>query len=361
MSQQESSSLHQRIKPAPVIHLAGSSSSSASDDEDNQSTVPIFELPQFTIKELLSAIPAHCFERSALRSSVYLVWDLFLASSFIYLARFIDPFFNSLTSINPALVGVGRFAAWALYAYASGLVWTGIWVIAHECGHQAFSTSKSINNSVGWVLHSALLVPYHSWRISHAQHHAATCHMTRDQVFVPKTRSQRGLPALPANASKRERDGALPPSLYEKMDDLLEDAPLWNFINLCLQQLLGWPLYIFTNASGQVRYPRWTNHFNPNSIIYDARHRSQILKSDLGIGLMLAGLTFFGYKTDFVTVFKYYIVPYLIVNHWLVMITFLQHSDPLIPHYRDGAFNFQRGALCTMDRNIHSFFFSRDR
>lgn len=39
------------------------------------------------------------------------------------------------------------------------------------------------------------------------------------------------------------------------------------------------------------------------------------------------------------------------------MITFLQHSDPLIPHYRDGAFNFQRGALCTMDRNIHSFFF----
>jgi len=357
MSQQESSSLHQRIKPAPVIHLAGSSSSSASDDEDNQSTVPIFELPQFTIKELLSAIPAHCFERSALRSSVYLVWDLFLASSFIYLARFIDPFFNSLTSINPALVSVGRFAAWALYAYASGLVWTGIWVIAHECGHQAFSTSKSINNSVGWVLHSALLVPYHSWRISHAQHHAATCHMTRDQVFVPKTRSQRGLPALPANASKRERDGALPPSLYEKMDDLLEDAPLWNFINLCLQQLLGWPLYIFTNASGQVRYPRWTNHFNPNSIIYDARHRSQILKSDLGIGLMLAGLTFFGYKTDFVTVFKYYIVPYLIVNHWLVMITFLQHSDPLIPHYRDGAFNFQRGALCTMDRNIHSFFF----
>jgi omega-6 fatty acid desaturase (delta-12 desaturase) len=43
------------------------------------------------------------------------------------------------------------------------------------------------------------------------------------------------------------------------MDDLLEDAPLWNFANLLLQQLFGWPMYILTNASGQARYPSWTN------------------------------------------------------------------------------------------------------
>ncbi|WAR51680.1 hypothetical protein PtB15_1B116 [Puccinia triticina] len=356
-AQEPPSTLHHRTQPVPVIHLAGSSASSASDDEDNQSSLPIFELPQFTIKELLSAIPAHCFQRSALRSGVYLLWDIFLASSFIYLARFIDPFFDSLTTSNPSLVTLGRIAAWAFYGYASGLVWTGVWVLAHECGHQAFSSSKTINNTVGFIFHSLLLVPYHSWRISHAQHHAATCHMSRDQVFVPKTRSQRGAPPLPSNASKREREGTLPPSLYETMDDLLEDAPLWNLFNLFLQQLFGWPMYILSNASGQARYPSWTNHFNPNSIIYDARHRSQILKSDLGIGLTLAGLTILGYKTDFLTVFKYYIVPYFNVNHWLVMITFLQHNDPMLPHYREGAFNFQRGALCTIDRNIHGFFF----
>jgi hypothetical protein len=67
---------------------------------------------------------------------------------------------------------------------------------SHECGHQSYSSSKSINNFVGWVLHSILLVPYHSWRISHGQHHAATGHMTRDQVFVPRTRSQLGHPAV---------------------------------------------------------------------------------------------------------------------------------------------------------------------
>lgn len=59
-----------------------------------------------------------------------------------------------------------RFAAYTFYCVWAGMFATGLWVIAHECGHQAFSSSKQINNAVGWVLHSLLLVPYHSWRIS---------------------------------------------------------------------------------------------------------------------------------------------------------------------------------------------------
>ena len=40
-------------------------------------------------------------------------------------------------------------------------------VIAHECGHQSFSESEFWNNFFGTILHSLLLVPYHSWRITH--------------------------------------------------------------------------------------------------------------------------------------------------------------------------------------------------
>lgn len=40
------------------------------------------------------------------------------------------------------------------------------------------------------------------------------------------------------------------------------------------------------------------------------------------------------------------------VNHWLVLITFLQHTDPLLPHYRASEFTFVRGALATLDRNL---------
>jgi hypothetical protein len=40
------------------------------------------------------------------------------------------------------------------------------------------------------------------------------------------------------------------------------------------------------------------------------------------------------------------------VNHWLVLITFLQHTDPLLPHYRSEEFTFPRGALATLDRKL---------
>ncbi len=63
-----------------------------------------------------------------------------------------------------------------------GTVMTGIWIIAHECGHQAFSPSRALNNAVGLVLHSALLVPFHSWRITHANHHKYTCSVEDDEV-----------------------------------------------------------------------------------------------------------------------------------------------------------------------------------
>jgi omega-6 fatty acid desaturase (delta-12 desaturase) len=55
----------------------------------------------------------------------------------------------------PILYGAAKFALWSLYTFWAGLVGTGIWVLAHECGHQAFSESKLVNNTVGWILHSA--------------------------------------------------------------------------------------------------------------------------------------------------------------------------------------------------------------
>lgn len=48
--------------------------------------------------------------------------------------------------------------------------------------------------------------------------------------------------------------------------------------------------------------------------MFDKRHRGQVLLSDLGIGLMLAGLTTLGCRTSLLTVLKYYIVPYFWVN-----------------------------------------------
>lgn len=55
---------------------------------------------------------------------------------------------------HPSLHDAAKFSLWAIYSFWAGLVGTGLWIIAHECGHQAFSESKFLNNIVGWVLHS---------------------------------------------------------------------------------------------------------------------------------------------------------------------------------------------------------------
>jgi len=46
-----------------------------------------------------------------------------------------------------------------------------------------------------------------------------------------------------------------------------------------------------------------------------------------------------------------YVVPYLIVNSWLVTITLLQHTHPNLPHYVEKEWDWLRGALATVDRS----------
>ncbi|KAK7678620.1 hypothetical protein QCA50_018343 [Cerrena zonata] len=47
-----------------------------------------------------------------------------------------------------------------------------------------------------------------------------------------------------------------------------------------------------------------------------------------------------------------WLMPWLWVNHWLVFVTFLQHTDPSMPHYKDNEWTFARGAAATIDRNF---------
>ncbi|KAF5369489.1 hypothetical protein D9758_002645 [Tetrapyrgos nigripes] len=310
-------------------------------------------VPDFSVKELLACIPAHCQKRSAIRSSLYIVMDVAIIYACYKTATIADPYINPafISLPHPLLYPVARFSLWALYSFWVGLFGTGLWVIAHECGHQAFSESKMVNNTVGWILHSALGVPYHSWRISHAKHHASTGHMTQDQVWVPSTRSQAGL--KPLDPIREDRLGArVSEEVKKEMWEALGDSPIGATLHAAAYLLVGWHTYILFNSSGQRRYPKNTNHFNPASVIYSPHHYSQIIMSDVGILIWLAGIIGWSWYRGFAEVFTLYLVPYLWVNHWLVLITFLQHTDPLLPHYRAPEFTFPRGALATLDRSL---------
>jgi omega-6 fatty acid desaturase (delta-12 desaturase) len=118
------------------------------------------------------------------------------------------------------------------------------------------------------------------------------------------------------------------------------------------QQTLGWLGYLALNLTGQ-KYPnrsKWAvNHFNPTSPLFSESQYSKILLSDLGIGLMFIALGMACWRWGFSSIFCISILPYFWVNHWLVLITYIQHTDPALPHYRKGEWNFQRGAAATMD------------
>ena len=77
--------------------------------------------------------------------------------------------------------------AWMAYWYVAGTIWTGAWVVAHECGHGAFSDNRLLQDTVGYILHTALLVPYFSWQRSHAVHHSKTNHVLEGETHVPYT------------------------------------------------------------------------------------------------------------------------------------------------------------------------------
>jgi omega-6 fatty acid desaturase (delta-12 desaturase) len=118
--------------------------------------------------------------------------------------------------------------------------------------------------------------------------------------------------------------------------------------------LLGWPLYLVCNLSGR-KYSRFTSHFHPNSPIYSKQEQFQVIVSDFGLLLVGFGLYGLGSIYGFLWLFKVYGVPLLIVNSFLVLITFLQHTHPSLPHYEDAEWDWVRGTLSTVDRNYRIF------
>lgn len=46
-----------------------------------------------------------------------------------------------------------------------------------------------------------------------------------------------------------------------------------------------------------------------------------------------------------------YVPPLLIVNAWLITITYLQHTHPATPHYNETEWDWLRGTLSTYDRD----------
>jgi len=309
-------------------------------DEHTRRKNQVFTPTKLTMSQIRAAIPPRLFERSTFQSSLYVARNLAIIWVLYKLALCIDAVALGVRdNLGSTVERLVRLLLWLNYWWWQSLAFSGLWIFGHEGGHGALSKYKWFSHGIGFFAHSFLLTPYFSWRRTHHNHHKATGSLERDENFVPRTRSDYGLP--PEN-------NATPIDYSEAF----EDAPIFILARMLFMQLTGWYAYLFFNLLGSPAYPSGTNHIFPSSPLFMETDRNSIIISNISVGTMLALLYRFSSLYGFAALTKLYIIPYMITNHWIVLITFLQHTDPTIPHYRNSQWSFIRGALTTVDRPL---------
>lgn len=264
---------------------------------------PFFEPPDklYSMKDIHDAIPKHCFERNSLLSFSYMIRDFAMVFSLMWLATaFIPDIENNYL----------RKAAWLAYSFLQGCFFTGLWELAHECGHGALSPKKWVNNSMGMLMHSFLLVPYHSWRFTHSTHHKTTNNIDKDIAFVPDIKED-------WVAKRKGRDW------FMKTLEMVEDMPIAVILELLGHQLVAWPIYLIINNFALPRmaaiawWKRSHFYFGGDGPNFKPANSKDIIISDLGIAasisVLYACVQLFG-KWNVMLLYGF---PYLWTNHWI--------------------------------------------
>lgn len=252
----------------------------------------------FTLKDVRAAIPAHCFVPSVSRSLAYFAWDVLVIVCLAWLVCWLN--------------------AWWFYPFywvAQGTMFWALFVVGHDCGHGSFSPYAWLNSLIGHLSHIPILVPYHGWRISHRTHHANTGNIDTDESWYPVTAAK------------------------------YQDMPWYEKLFRFYLPLLAYPIYLVMRSPG-----RKGSHFLPNSPIFRPSEKWDVLTSS-GLWLLMAlFLGFMTYSYGWLMVQLYW-MPYLVFVIWLDLVTYLHHTEPDIPWYRNDDWYFLKGALSTIDRD----------
>ena len=280
-----------------------------------------------SMKEFQSVIPDHCFKPQTITSLAYLLQSIIIQAIVIAIGLTI-PFTQRMIPI------------WILYAFLSGTTAMGFWVIAHECGHGAFSKNRFLETITGYLLHSLLLVPYFSWQRSHAVHHRFTNHITKGETHVPIV--------IDGNGISEKVGGEKELSFSSKLG-----KTNYGILQLVLHLIFGWPAYLLSGSTGGLSYGT-SNHFWPrkpfSKTLWPAVWAKKVWISDIGVAAVIIGLIILVIKHGIFPIIVMYVGPLLVVNCWLVIYTWLHHTDSDVPHLSNSEFSFMRGAFLSIDR-----------
>jgi acyl-lipid omega-3 desaturase len=253
----------------------------------------------FSLGDLKAAIPAECFQPNVGKSLFYFFQDILIIGLLYAVAHYLDSWYF-----------------FPIFWVMQGTMFWALFVVGHDCGHQSFSKQKWLNDLIGHLSHTPILVPYHGWRISHRTHHLNTGHLDNDESWYPVSETD-----------------------YTEMDPLTKIGRYYVF-------LLAYPLYLLQRSPGKKG-----SHFNPNSPIFKPSEKWDVITSTVMIISMVGLLGFLTYEWGWMWLLKYYAVPYIVFVIWLDLVTFLHHTEPDVPWYREGNWTFLKGALSTVDRD----------
>lgn len=261
--------------------------------------------PPFKLEDVRRAIPQKCFERNTARSLYYMFRDFFMVFAIWYAVYCWHDLFKKYFLLT-----------FPVFAFVQGTLFWALFVVGHDCGHGSFSPSTALNNFCGHITHTFILVPFHSWRISHSHHHGFTGNVDKDHSFVAPTEA-----------------------VYHDMSERHKVVRFTSF------PLGSWAIYLVMGM-----HPQWFSHLWPGAG-FTKDEKKQVVESLVWWWSMVALLVYVSAKVGFSVVGLYYLVPLMVFMAWISITTHLHHTHPDVPWYRGEAWNFLRGALSTVDRS----------
>ena len=262
---------------------------------------------KFNIYELSQKIPNHCFVKSPIIGTYYILRDFLLWYSTYYVFEY---YTNHST---PYMLLYWTFSGfWIWCQFMNG----------HDCGHGSFSNSYVLNNIMGHLTHTPLLTPFNTWAESHRRHHIGHNHINNDYSHDWIS--------------------------YDNRENKSIVTKIFQYTGII--QLIGWFSYMAGGVDGGHWLPFGGRLWNENYSVSKFRH--SVFSSSLVFLQFYYILKLCNF--DLSTFIVYYGVPWIIFSSWLVTVTYLQHHDDTIEEtviYGDESWTYVAGALQTVDRS----------
>jgi omega-3 fatty acid desaturase (delta-15 desaturase) len=271
----------------------------------------MFDVDNQQLKSALNKLDLSKFRPTLRESFSHLLIDLLLLTLLLF----------AIYSVTVS----GYYILSLLLSLLAGNLFFSLFVLGHDCGHGSFSSNKTVNNIVGFLLHHFLLTPYWGWKKSHHKHHMFTGDIERDESFVPFTKD---------NAE----------SVLGVRKNNKQSFFMVRFFNL-ITFLTGINFHIYTLYNPLTK----CSHFLPNTVFLKKSDNKWIY---LGTGvsiLFFSVLVFLTLKYPVVMLFSYWL-PIMVCYHIMSFVTLMQHHhDTDSKWYYSQEWTRLKGALNTFD------------